>query len=337
MRLITIAGGGLAGLSLGIALRRREVPVRVVEAAAYPRHRVCGEFISGIKADELAALGIEDLFASAARHHSTMWFDGEMPMLRQDLPEAALGLSRHFLDEALAERFHALGGELRTGERHTLEQPGVVWACGRRKGESPWMGLKGHFHGMDVTSDLEVHLHDRGYVGVTRVEDGLVNVCGLFHRAVPVSSPRDRNPLETAVREAGFVKLAERLAEGVLDPASLKGVNHFALGWQMDRAGSVCIGDAAALIPPFTGNGMTMAFQSALAAVDPLCEWSAGGNAWHHTARLVDHAQHQRFGRRLAWAQLLQRLLMKRRGRRLAAILLRYNCVSFETLYRKVR
>ena len=44
---ITIVGGGLAGLTLGIGLRQRQIPVAVWEAGNYPRHRVCGEFISG--------------------------------------------------------------------------------------------------------------------------------------------------------------------------------------------------------------------------------------------------------------------------------------------------
>ena len=43
---VTIIGGGLAGLTLGIGLRQRNVPVTIREAGQYPRHRVCGEFIS---------------------------------------------------------------------------------------------------------------------------------------------------------------------------------------------------------------------------------------------------------------------------------------------------
>ena len=45
---IEIVGGGLAGLSLGVALRREGVPVTLFEAGDYPRHRVCGEFIAGL-------------------------------------------------------------------------------------------------------------------------------------------------------------------------------------------------------------------------------------------------------------------------------------------------
>ena len=58
MKPITIAGGGLAGLAAGIALRQRGVPVELHEAASYPRHRVCGEFISGLSETTVETLGL---------------------------------------------------------------------------------------------------------------------------------------------------------------------------------------------------------------------------------------------------------------------------------------
>ena len=42
MKAVTIIGGGLSGLCLGIGLRQRGVPVRIIEAGTYPRHKVCG-------------------------------------------------------------------------------------------------------------------------------------------------------------------------------------------------------------------------------------------------------------------------------------------------------
>ena len=57
---ITIVGGGLAGLALGVALRRNDVPVSVIEAGHYPRHRVCGEFISGEGLRVLDGLAVLD-------------------------------------------------------------------------------------------------------------------------------------------------------------------------------------------------------------------------------------------------------------------------------------
>jgi 2-polyprenyl-6-methoxyphenol hydroxylase-like FAD-dependent oxidoreductase len=59
-RPITIVGGGLAGLTLGIGLRQRDVPVTLYEAGHYPRHRVCGEFISGRGQQSLVRLGLAD-------------------------------------------------------------------------------------------------------------------------------------------------------------------------------------------------------------------------------------------------------------------------------------
>ena len=60
-RPITIVGGGLAGLVLGIGLRRCDAPVTIWEAGNYPRHRVCGEFISGRGQATLARLGMSEL------------------------------------------------------------------------------------------------------------------------------------------------------------------------------------------------------------------------------------------------------------------------------------
>ena len=81
MKVIEIAGGGLTGLSLGIALRERGVPVTLREASCYPRHRVCGEFINGVTEDTLRNLGIADIFHDALSHHSTRWWMGPKQIL----------------------------------------------------------------------------------------------------------------------------------------------------------------------------------------------------------------------------------------------------------------
>src|SRR5580692_8539854 len=62
---ITIVGGGLAGLTLGIGLRQRGVPVAIWEAGHYPRHRVCGEFISGKGQGTVLRLGLQELLLQA--------------------------------------------------------------------------------------------------------------------------------------------------------------------------------------------------------------------------------------------------------------------------------
>lgn len=337
-RTITIAGGGLAGLSLGIALRLQKVPVRLVEAASYPRHRVCGEFISGITFDELESLGIAPFFKRAARHHSTAWFDGEKPMFRANLPTEAFGISRYFLDEALAKQLESLGGELQVNRRVEKDEEGIVWAAGRRKRASELLGLKAHFTSLELSADLEIHLSDSGYVGMTRVEDGRVNVCGLFRRGEAISRGESSDhALEIAARETGLSHLTTRMRRARFVQGSLKGVSQFALGWQSSQDERVTIGDAAAMIPPFTGNGMTMAFQSALEAVGPLCAWSQGRCSWGDAREEIQTRHGERFGKRLLWAQGLQRLLMHSFGRKASGWLLRSGGVSFESLYQKVR
>ena len=100
---IEITGGGLAGLSLGLALRRKQVPVTLFEAGSYPRHRVCGEFIAGLSKNTIERLGLAPFLSEALSHREVAWFIHEQVARRQTLPEPAYGLSRYRLDAALAE------------------------------------------------------------------------------------------------------------------------------------------------------------------------------------------------------------------------------------------
>ena len=148
---IMIVGGGLAGLTLGIGLRQRGVPVRIYESGSYPRHRVCGEFISGRGQDTLARLGLNELLAQAGavRAHSSAFFSATRSTLPRPLPSAAICLSRFTLDALLAKEFRRLGGELTEGNRFAGDfGEGIVRATGRRaqaeQGGVRWFGLKVH-------------------------------------------------------------------------------------------------------------------------------------------------------------------------------------------------
>ena len=89
------------------------------------------------------------------------------------------------MDARLAEEFRALGGELRENERWTGGfGSGVVRATGRRIDAAPggwrWFGLKAHLRNAPLEADLEIHLSTNGYVGLCRLDESTVNVCGLF-------------------------------------------------------------------------------------------------------------------------------------------------------------
>lgn len=196
---ITIAGGGLAGLTLGVGLRQREIPVVIWEAGNYPRHRVCGEFISGNGQAVLARLGLLARFeqAGAVRARTVIFINGTNRSPVRQLAAPALCLSRYKMDALLAESFQQLGGELRMNSRWSAgdDGDGVVHAAGRRVqaagNGAHWFGVKAHVAGstpVKLDADLEMHLSPDGYVGVSRINGGEVNVCGLF-RARPGHRP----------------------------------------------------------------------------------------------------------------------------------------------------
>src|SRR5208337_2410208 len=103
MKPITISGGGLAGLTLGIGLRQHGVPVTLREAGHYPRHRVCGEFISGRGQKTLARLGLGNLIerAGAVDADTAAFFSATRTTGPRPLPARAICLSRFALDAAL--------------------------------------------------------------------------------------------------------------------------------------------------------------------------------------------------------------------------------------------
>jgi flavin-dependent dehydrogenase len=312
---VTIVGGGLAGLTLGIGLRQRGVPVAVWEAGRYPRHRVCGEFISGAGQGSLARLGLlEGLRKVGLRSAaSAAFFDGGAVGLARRLPQAAWGISRFVLDEWLAAEFQRLGGELRQGERwREVFGRGIVRATGRRAtpATAGWrlFGLKVHARNVVLEADLEMHFVPAGYVGLCQLENGAVNICGLFRSpsTVPNLAQDWRDWLGGPVASV----LHSRLASAQFDENSFCSIAGLCLHPQ--RAGQhteCCVGDALSMIPPVTGNGMSMAFESAELAIEPLAKFSRGELAWAEARHEIGMSCDRIFSSRLRCAGWMQRAL----------------------------
>lgn len=337
MREITIAGGGLAGLSLACALRLRGVPVTVLEAGHYPRHRVCGEFISGVTPETLDFLGIRELFDDVRKHTSVCWFENGRVMHRDALPDPALGISRFELDEQLMIRLESLGGIVKTNTRaRPVPAEGYVWAAGRRPRTGPWIGLKAHLRGLPMTANLEMHTGRNGYAGLAGVEDSWVNVCGLFRLDRQLDAT-GADLLPAYLEAGGNRELAARLRQAEWREGSFSAVAGFELGRQDVVPGLLCLGDAESMIPPFTGNGMSMAFQAAECVCAPLVSWAHGDHAWLATANECRSLLVHRFRRRLAAAHLLHRVLFESSGRSLLHILSSSRMLPFKPMLSLVR
>lgn len=307
---IVIAGGGLAGLSLAIGLQSRGVAVEVHEAMCYPRHRVCGEFISGVSASTIAALGMSEIMSQTLRHQQATWWSGDKQIATFSLPQAAYAVSRYRLDQQLCQQLRDMGGKVIESSRLAPElREGMVWAAGRRPTKGTWLGMKMHVKGMALQTSLEMHLGDHGYVGLSQVEDGWINVCGLFQLRPEAKAPREQL-FADYLQRCGLGALADRLSAAELREGSFSAVAGFRLGRQVAAHSGVAIGDAESIIPPFTGNGMSMALQAAEAAIEPLLRYASGQSTWHDCATALRSQQQRLFRRRLVVAQWFHRALL---------------------------
>lgn len=208
-----------------------------------------------------------------------------------------------------------LGGELRCRQRWRGDAlaPGVVLACGRRPKARVrrwhWWGLKAHARGVPTATDLELHFGTNAYVGICRLADDLVNVCGLFRTRAPETNLASTWP--ERLRGPSPSPLHERLADARFEPRTFCAVAGLNCCRPTAPGGGACrLGDAWAMLPPLTGNGLSVAFESAVLAIEPLLAYSQNRADWTETCALVAQRCEAAFGRRLRWSVRLQRALL---------------------------
>ena len=309
-----VIGGGPAGSVLALRLARAGRAVTLIEREARAHDKVCGEFLSGEALGDLAALGL-DVDALGAAPIRTVALARGRTMTTTALPFPAKSLSRRVLDEAMLGAAGSAGATLLRGRRVLgLERQGSGWRArlddggeiaaahaflatgkhelrGWKRPPAPQgdlVGFKLHWRlspaeAAALEGRVELHLFPGGYAGLEPVEDGRVNLCLLVRRA-RLARGSGAWPRLLAEIRAACPTLDRRL--GGATPSHARPLTVAAVPYghlAREAEGLWRVGDQAAVIPSFSGDGMAIALHSAARAADA---YLAGETADAFQARL---------------------------------------------------
>ena len=231
------------------------------EKSRFPRHKVCGEFLSAEVGGVIDALGLGPSFSSArpVRLASAILHIGNRRK-RFSLPQPAYGLSRFALDDLLLREAVARGADVKTVAAKSGCEPearDTVVASGRQASAHKGgrlFGFKAHFRG-PADDVLEMFFFRNCYVGVSPVEGGAVNVCGLAPEELLRPSGFRPEALFSAELRARLDPLERTFEWLVTGPLVFR--DSF-----RDHPGVWLAGDALGFVDPFTGSGILAALMT---------------------------------------------------------------------------
>jgi menaquinone-9 beta-reductase len=288
---IIIIGAGLAGLTAGIHLSKNGFSVTIIEKNEFPKHKVCGEYISNevLPYSNYLDLDLEALNVTKINQLEFSLVNGKS--ISTQLPLGGFGISRFTLDfylyqKALSNGCIIIHEEVKevtfskeeftvfTFNKNHFNSKIVLGAFGKRsnmditlerdftKKKSPWLAVKAHYK-IDFPDDLVgLHNFEGGYCGVSKVENNQVNICYLaqyksFKKFKNIEDFQEfvlmKNPKLKAILEKSTMLFEKPLTISQVSFESKKAVEDHML----------MLGDSAGLIHPLCGNGMAMAMHSA--------------------------------------------------------------------------
>jgi flavin-dependent dehydrogenase len=296
---VLVLGGGVAGCAASIALARKGRSVRMIERETASRHKVCGEFLSGEALEDLHVLGI-DVASLGAVPLDHVRLAAARRAAEAPLPFAAASLTRKALDTALIAEAIAAGVKVERGrsveglqrasddgwqvtldDGTTREVATVFLATGKhdlrghKRPADPqrWVAFKMYFklapgQAAELAGASELMLYRGGYGGIQPVEEGMANLCCVVQqRHLASGGNRWENFLARIKEECPHLAMRLEGAEPLL--SSPIAISHIPYGYirKTTDEGLYCIGDQAAVIPSFTGDGISIALHTARCAV----------------------------------------------------------------------
>jgi flavin-dependent dehydrogenase len=338
---IAIIGGGLAGLSLSIQCADAGYSTLLLEKETYPFHKVCGEYISNESLPFLEKLGvpistwglpaITELKISAPNGESYEF----------TLPLGGFGISRYKLDEFLYQIAISKGVSVFTGtkvqdvqfktngfeiftDKGTYQSKLAAGSFGKRSNLdihmsrpfakakpnalNNFIGVKYHIRFPHPTNQIALHNFDNGYCGIEEIENGECCLCYLTTAENLRKSGNNIRELEEKILwKNPFLKDIFNKAEFIYKkPLTISQIS-FQKKSQIENH-ILCIGDAAGMITPLCGNGMSMALHGSKIAFQNMDHYFRNGEN-----RMVLESNYERqwkkqFAKRIFAGRTIQRL-----------------------------
>lgn len=300
---VLIIGGGLAGLASALHLSKKGLKVVLIEKNTYPKHKVCGEYISNEILPYLFWLDVDvvKLHPTAISNFEFSAQNGKTAKTK--LPLGGFGISRYELDNFLFEKAIENNCTIITDNvtnisfendiftvtisEEILFAKIVLGAYGKRSNidqvlsrdfiskKSPWLAVKGHYSGNFDDSLVALYNFQGGYCGVSKVENDVINICYLadfetFKKYKNIEEYQKsvlyKNKKLKAIFENSTSLFEKPLTISQISFDKKEPVeNHILM-----------IGDTAGLIHPMCGNGMAMAIHSAKIASELVLDFYYG-------------------------------------------------------------
>ena len=288
---VIIVGGGLAGLTSAIHLSTRKKRVLLIEKNEYPKHKVCGEYISNEVLPYLNSLGINPINEGAKQITKVHISTTKSNLIKGELPLGGFGMSRYFLDNLLVKKAQLNGVQIlkdtvdsihfkKDSFTITTKSSGVfqskitIGAFGKRSSldqkmkrkfiqkKSPYLAVKIHVKGVFPENLVALHNFKGGYCGVSKVEDNAINVCYITeYRSFKKHKNITDFQEQVVFKNKHLRKIFKETSPVFEKPLTISQISFQTKNPVEDHI--IMCGDTAGMIHPLCGNGMGMAISSA--------------------------------------------------------------------------
>lgn len=333
---LAVIGGGPAGTAAAITSARQGFSVALLESGSFPRHKVCGEFISGEALPILKSLIANDTFLAGAPliKNTRVFLDKRVVDLEVEPPGASV--SRYALDFELWKSAIREGVCVRDRLRVTavrkvqsffeiqselgqLRARAVIDASGRwsnlsrtkKATRNRWIGLKQHFFEESPSLECDLYFFQGGYCGVQSVGNGTINVAAMVRADVARS-------LAMVLRQHCDLEQRSRMWRTASEVVATS-----PLLFDKPRTSSANMamaGDAAAFIDPFAGDGISRALYSGQLAAISLGPYLRRECSLHAALERYEQSHNELLRPALRTAARLRRLLQLPKPLRLTAL-----------------